>query len=107
MFVDCNLLRAIHSVSVSVSWPFIVPLFSSAGFSWGAGTSAYQTEGAWNIDGKGMSIWDAFAHKKGKIVANDTGDTSCEGYYRFKVTCRKKSTFPEKTRLIVADKVLQ
>ncbi|TDH17495.1 hypothetical protein EPR50_G00008810 [Perca flavescens] len=54
------------------------------GFSWGAGTSAYQTEGAWNIDGKGMSIWDAFAHKKGKIVANDTGDTSCEGYYRFK-----------------------
>ncbi|KAA8579361.1 hypothetical protein FQN60_010701 [Etheostoma spectabile] len=55
-----------------------------SGFSWGVGTSAYQTEGAWNVDGKGMSIWDAFAHKKGKIVANDTGDASCEGYYKFK-----------------------
>lgn len=62
---------------------------SFAGFSWGAGSSAYQTEGAWNIDGKGMSIWDAFAHKKGKIFSNDTGDSSCEGYYKFKVmiTC--------------------
>ncbi|CAF88870.1 unnamed protein product, partial [Tetraodon nigroviridis] len=57
---------------------------SSAGFSWGAGSSAYQTEGAWNTDGKGLSIWDAFAHKKGKIHANDTGDFSCEGYHRFK-----------------------
>lgn len=63
---------------------------SSAGFSWGAGSSAYQTEGAWNVDGKGVSIWDAFAHKKGKIYANDTGDSSCEGYYKFKVTFRGK-----------------
>lgn len=59
---------------------------SSAGFSWGAGSSAYQTEGAWNVDGKGMSIWDNFAHTKGKIYLNDTGDFSCEGYYKFKVT---------------------
>ena len=55
------------------------------GFSWGAGGSAYQTEGAWNVDGKGMSIWDAFAHKKGKIFLNDTGDFSCEGYHKVKV----------------------
>ncbi|KAM9765867.1 lactase-like a isoform 1-T2 [Menidia menidia] len=54
------------------------------GFSWGAGSSAYQTEGAWNIDGKGMSIWDAFAHKKGKILSNDTGDSSCESYFKVK-----------------------
>ena len=56
------------------------------GFSWGAGSSAYQTEGAWDRDGKGMSIWDAFAHKKGKIFFNDTGDSSCEGYYKAKVS---------------------
>lgn len=56
-----------------------------AGFSWGAGSSAYQTEGAWNTDGKGMSIWDTFARKKGRIHANDTGDFSCEGFYKFKV----------------------
>uniref|UniRef100_A0A671VIR5 Cytosolic beta-glucosidase n=1 Tax=Sparus aurata TaxID=8175 RepID=A0A671VIR5_SPAAU len=55
-----------------------------AGFSWGAGSSAYQTEGAWDKDGKGLSIWDVFSHKKGKIQQNDTGDSSCEGYHKFK-----------------------
>ncbi|XP_053479026.1 lactase-like b [Ictalurus furcatus] len=55
-----------------------------AGFSWGAGSSAYQTEGAWDKDGKGLSIWDVFCHNKGKIFFNDTGDSSCEGYYKVK-----------------------
>uniref|UniRef100_A0A8C4E2U1 Cytosolic beta-glucosidase n=2 Tax=Dicentrarchus labrax TaxID=13489 RepID=A0A8C4E2U1_DICLA len=55
-----------------------------AGFSWGAGSSAYQTEGAWDKDGKGLSIWDVFSHKKGKIQRNETGDSSCEGYHKVK-----------------------
>ncbi|XP_076122598.1 lactase-like protein isoform X1 [Alosa pseudoharengus] len=55
-----------------------------SGFSWGAGSSAYQTEGAWDKDGKGLSIWDVFTHKKGKIFLNDTGDSSCEGYFKFR-----------------------
>ncbi|KAL2093265.1 hypothetical protein ACEWY4_010577 [Coilia grayii] len=55
-----------------------------SGFSWGAGGSAYQTEGAWDKDGKGLSIWDVFSHKKGKIFLNDTGDSSCESYYKFR-----------------------
>ncbi|XP_068595144.1 lactase-like protein [Brachionichthys hirsutus] len=55
-----------------------------AGFSWGAGSSAYQTEGAWDKDGKGLSIWDVFSHKKGKIQRNETADSSCEGYYKVK-----------------------
>uniref|UniRef100_A0A8B9L8P7 Cytosolic beta-glucosidase n=1 Tax=Astyanax mexicanus TaxID=7994 RepID=A0A8B9L8P7_ASTMX len=54
------------------------------GFSWGAGSSAYQTEGAWDRDGKGMSIWDVFAHRKGKVFLNETGDAACEGYYKVK-----------------------
>ncbi|XP_051896413.1 lactase-like protein isoform X1 [Pristis pectinata] len=55
-----------------------------AGFSWGVGSSAYQTEGAWDQDGKGLSIWDVFTHKKGKVFLNETGDSSCESYYKFK-----------------------
>lgn len=70
-----------------------------AGFSWGAGSSAYQTEGAWNTDGKGMSIWDTFARKKGRIHANDTGDFSCEGYYKFKV--KPRPTLKRRFRLLI------
>nr|XP_020644190.1 klotho [Pogona vitticeps] len=33
------------------------------GFLWGAGSAAYQVEGAWSQDGKGPSVWDTFAHR--------------------------------------------
>ncbi|CAM4530463.1 unnamed protein product, partial [Lepidochelys kempii] len=59
--------------------------FESVGFLWGVGSSAYQTEGAWDKNGKGLSIWDAFTHKKGKVFMNETADSSCEGYYKVKI----------------------
>uniref|UniRef100_A0A2P2ITA5 Uncharacterized protein n=1 Tax=Rhizophora mucronata TaxID=61149 RepID=A0A2P2ITA5_RHIMU len=33
------------------------------GFVFGAGSSAYQAEGAANEDGRGPSVWDTFCHQ--------------------------------------------
>jgi beta-glucosidase len=52
-------------------------------FIWGAATSAYQTEGAWNEDGKGRSIWDDFCSYKGTISNGETGNIACDTYHRY------------------------
>jgi beta-glucosidase len=53
-------------------------------FLWGSATAAYQVEGAWKADGKGLSIWDTYAHTLGKIRGAATGDVACDSYYRYK-----------------------
>lgn len=53
------------------------------GFVWGASMSAYQTEGAWNEDGKGPSVWDDFCHQNGHIVDDSNGDVACDFYHRY------------------------
>ncbi|MGA7712047.1 MAG: GH1 family beta-glucosidase [Rhizomicrobium sp.] len=53
-------------------------------FLWGAATSSYQVEGAWNEDGKGESIWDRFAHTKGNISDGSNADVTCDQYHRYK-----------------------
>lgn len=52
-------------------------------FNWGVATSAYQTEGAFNTDGKGKSIWDVFSHTNGKTFANQHADVSCDFYHHY------------------------
>jgi len=54
------------------------------GFIWGSATSSYQIEGAWNKDGKGPSIWDAFCQIPKKIDNNDNGDVACDHYHKMK-----------------------
>lgn len=52
-------------------------------FKWGVSTSAYQTEGCYNVDGKGLSIWDVFSGTKGTIYQGQTGNEACNFYHRF------------------------
>ncbi|KAG5867284.1 hypothetical protein JTB14_012976 [Gonioctena quinquepunctata] len=54
-------------------------------FIFGASTSAYQIEGAWNVDGKGENIWDRFVHvNRSRILNNDTADIACDSYHKYK-----------------------
>jgi len=50
------------------------------GFLWGTATAAYQVEGAWNVDGRGESIWDRFTRRGGNIIDGSNGDQACEHY---------------------------
>jgi len=46
--------------------------------------SAAQNEGAYNVDGRGLSIWDSFARRQGKIKGAAKPSEACDFYYRYK-----------------------
>ncbi|TEY48287.1 hypothetical protein BOTCAL_0296g00070 [Botryotinia calthae] len=51
-------------------------------FHFGYATAAPQVEGAWNVDGKGISIWDKFGHTPGKVKDFSTCDDAVLSYYK-------------------------
>ncbi len=53
-------------------------------FTWGTATASYQIEGAFDEEGRGMSIWDTFSRTPGKVKNGDTGDVADDHYHRYK-----------------------
>jgi beta-glucosidase len=51
-------------------------------FRWGVATSAYQIEGAYAEDGRGLSIWDTYCRTPGMVSDGDNGDVACDHYHR-------------------------
>jgi beta-glucosidase/6-phospho-beta-glucosidase/beta-galactosidase len=53
------------------------------GFIWGVATSAYQVEGAYREDGKGLSVWDTYTNKY-NVANGETGNVAIDEYHRYK-----------------------
>ncbi|KAF9879222.1 Beta-glucosidase 1B [Colletotrichum karsti] len=51
-------------------------------FIWGFGTASYQVEGAVEEDRRGLSTWDVFCEKSGKIADGSSGEFACDTYHR-------------------------
>jgi beta-glucosidase len=49
-------------------------------FLWGTATASYQCEGAWNEDGRVLSLWDKYLHENNF----ENGDIASDHYHRFK-----------------------
>lgn len=52
-------------------------------FLWGVATAAAQIEGATNTNGKGLSIWDTFSKRSGKIKKGHSTQAGCDFYHRY------------------------
>ncbi|MED6211010.1 Beta-glucosidase 46 [Stylosanthes scabra] len=52
-------------------------------FLFGTASSAYQYEGAYLSDGKGLSNWDVFSHTPGNIDDGSNGDVAVDQYHRY------------------------
>ena len=51
-------------------------------FMWGVSTSSAQIEGAYDEDGKCLSIWDCIP--EGKVKNNENPSVACDHYHRYK-----------------------
>ncbi len=54
-------------------------------FLWGSATASYQCEGAWNEDGKAVSMWDHYLHFNNL----ENGDVASDHFHRYKEDIRQ------------------
>ncbi|GGK74982.1 GH1 family beta-glucosidase [Mangrovihabitans endophyticus] len=54
-----------------------------SGFLFGAATSAYQTEGSLDADGRGRCVWQEFTERPGAVEGGGDGSRACDSYRRW------------------------
>ena len=59
-------------------------------FLWGASSSAFQIEGGWNEDGKGMSVADFNSFKRSNIQADSKVASDFYHHYKEDITLMKE-----------------
>ncbi|XP_032690677.1 myrosinase 1-like [Odontomachus brunneus] len=53
-------------------------------FYFGVASSAYECEGAWNVDDKGESVWDYMTHSNPALISGySNGDVSSDFYHKY------------------------
>jgi len=57
-------------------------------FLFGSASAAYQVEGAYREDGKGLSIWDDWVRIEGKTFQGTNGDVAADHYHRYQEDIR-------------------
>ena len=78
----CRHLSSRNLLKVSSQTTLLKSDFGT-GFKWGVAASSYQTEGAWNVDGKSESNWDHFSRLHGKIERGENADVAADFYHRY------------------------
>ncbi|XP_030032583.1 myrosinase 1 isoform X2 [Manduca sexta] len=54
-------------------------------FPFGVASAVFQTEGAWNMSGKGESIWDRYTHNHPELVFDHTNaDVATDSYHKYR-----------------------
>ena len=59
----------IFSTKIISKYLFCLSSYDKEAFGFGTATAAYQIEGAYNEDGKGLNIWDEWSNRE----PNDLG----------------------------------
>lgn len=88
MILECFLLFVLSCChGYDMEEPLLYGQFP-AGFKWGAATAAYQIEGGWDEDGKGVSIWDKFTENGEHVEDGSTGKVACDSYHLYREDVR-------------------
>ena len=53
------------------------------GFYFGTATAAFQIEGGWNEDGKGLSTWDTFMHQPKRLEHRQAAEVAADTYHDY------------------------